>query len=58
MEDTDGKENTAGGEKTTAEIRQLVKELSGRKERYKTYEEDLERAGGTQKSLTDGDRAG
>ncbi|MDR2245991.1 MAG: hypothetical protein LBE17_04850 [Treponema sp.] len=55
MEDTDGKENTAGGEKTTAEIRRIVKELSERKERYKPYEEDPERTEGTQKSLTDGD---
>jgi transposase len=55
LEDNDGKENTSGGEKNTAEIKGIVTELSRRKGRYEAYAEDLERTGETQKSLTDPD---
>jgi hypothetical protein len=54
LEANDGKENS-GGEKSAEEINRIVMELSERKERYKTYVEELERTGETQKSLTDGD---
>jgi hypothetical protein len=54
LEANDGKENT-GGEKSAEEIKRIITELSERKERYKTYMEELERTGETQKSLTDED---
>jgi hypothetical protein len=54
LEENDGKETT-GKEKTSAEIQGIVTELSGRKERYESYVEELERSGESQKSLTDED---
>jgi hypothetical protein len=56
LDENDGKEeSTRCGEKSAGEIKRIVEELSKRKALYKSYEEELERKGETQKSLTDGD---
>jgi hypothetical protein len=54
LDDNDGGENGCG-ERSTEEIKGIVKELSVRKERYESYKDELERNGETQKSLTDED---
>jgi transposase len=51
----DLKENDAGGEKTAQELKGIINRLSERRQQYKEYEEELERTGETQKSLTDPD---
>jgi DNA-binding transcriptional regulator GbsR (MarR family) len=57
VEDNDGKE-TACGEKSVEGIKNIVRELSEREERYEGYREELERSGETQKSLTEIQTAG
>ena len=53
LESADREEDAAAGEKTAVEINAILKELKERKERYETIEEELEKTGETQKSLTD-----
>jgi transposase len=55
LEESDRQEDSAVGEKPAEEIARIVRELSKRKERYETYEKELEETGQTQKSLTDKD---
>jgi transposase len=54
LDGNDGREDSSS-EKTAAAINQIITELSGRKERYKIYEEEIEWTGDTQKSPTDPD---
>jgi transposase len=53
LERADREEEGVAGEKTAAEINGIIKGLKGRKEKYQAIEEELEKTGETQKSLTD-----
>ena len=55
LERNDTAENAASGEKTKAEITQIVSDLKGCQERYRGYAKELEQTGDKQKSLTDPD---
>ena len=55
MEKNDTEENVTSGEKTKAEITEIISNLRGHKERYQGYADELERTGEKQKSLTDPD---
>jgi transposase len=55
MERNDAAENAAVGEKTKAEITEIIGNLKRHKERYQGYAAELEETGEKQKSLTDGD---
>ena len=55
LESGDLKENTAFGEKTAREIKEIISGLTERKQQYQEYKEELQRTGETQKSLTDSD---
>ena len=55
LETEDLAEDTAAGEKSAKEIKDIVRGLAERKELYQAYAEELEQTGETQKSLTDTD---
>jgi hypothetical protein len=53
LEKNDRAEEEASGDKTTAEITEIISNLKSHKERYETYAAELEKTGAKQKSLTD-----
>jgi len=55
MERNDTAETVASGEKTKAEITEIISNLVRHKDRYQGYADELEKTGEKQKSLTDGD---
>lgn len=55
LDDMDSQEDTAAKEKTSEEIINIIKGLAERRERYKSYSDELVQTGETQKSLTDPD---
>ena len=55
LEESDGKEDAVGGEKSAEEVAKIITELTERKEVYQAYAEELSQTGGSQKSLTDPD---
>jgi len=55
LEKADKEEDAAAGGKTAAEISGIIKGLKERKETYQAITEEMEKAGETQKSLTDAD---
>ena len=55
LEKNDGEEDGASGDKTKAEIDEIISNLKGHKQRYEGYAQELERTGEKQKSLTDPD---
>jgi transposase len=55
LEEADREEGGAGEEKSGEEIREIIKGLEERRERYEGYAEELEGSGESQKSLTDPD---
>ena len=55
LESNDKAEGGADGGKIAAEITEIVKGLTARKERYQKFAKELAETGETQKSLTDAD---
>jgi transposase len=53
LDENDNKEEKTGKEKSTADIKKIIKELNERKITYQGYADELEKTGETQKSLTD-----
>ena len=55
LEENDTAEEAASGEKTKAEITEIINNLKGCQARYQGYADELQQTGEKQKSLTDGD---
>jgi hypothetical protein len=53
LEKNDRAEEGTSGDKTAAEITEIISNLKGHKERYEGYAQELEQTGEKQKSLTD-----